>query len=227
MTVQELIKASLRLIGAIATGETPTDAELQDGMSALNLLIKGWSNKAHLVYYETEDTHTLVSGTSQYTIGSGATINTTRPIKIIRAFVQVGNIDYPLDIIGEQQYREIGIKTYSATPGWLYYNPGYANGEINLYPAGSGTLYLYSKKVLTTYTALTTSISEPEGLERAMKYNLAIELAPEYGVEPSGAVIKVAEESRADIEALNASNQVQPVKIEMFRLSRRWHINEG
>ena len=221
MTAQELIKSALRVIGVIATGETPADAELQDGMEALNMLLDSWSNEQLMVYYETEDTHSLSAGTAKYTIGSGGDIDTVRPVKINRAFMRSGTIDTPINIIGEEQYRDIAIKTFSATSAWLYYNPGYALGEIYIYPAGGGTLYLYSLKPLTTFTALTDTVTLPPGYERTLKYNLAIELAPEYGKEATITIANRAQKAKDKLKAMNAAVHVQPVKLEILRLTRR------
>jgi hypothetical protein len=81
-TAQELIKAALRVIGVVATGETPTNAELQDGLEAMKIMFRQWAAKGLMVYVSTIDTHTLTAGTKSYTIGSGATINTGRPVSI-------------------------------------------------------------------------------------------------------------------------------------------------
>ena len=230
MTVQELIKASLRAIGAIATGETPTADELADGLEALNSLIKSWSQNRNLTYYHTEDSHTLTAGTGQYTMGSGLTISTTKPVEILRMFTRGTGVDVPIDHrIGEKKFYKIATKTTTGVPNWCYVNWGTNFIALNLFPvpASALTLYIYSIKALTTYTALTTTISHPEGYERALRWNLAIELAPEYGKEPSAAVIRNAAESKREIEALNAAHNVQPVKLDMISASTRFNINAG
>ena len=48
MTVQDLIKSTLRLIGAIGQGEEPTTAELTDAMTALNLMLDSWQNSGYI-----------------------------------------------------------------------------------------------------------------------------------------------------------------------------------
>lgn len=229
MTVQELIKAALRSIGAIATGETPTADELADGLEALNLLIESWANNRQLIHYLTENSHTLTAGTAAYTIGASADITTTKPVKIVSAFTRGTGIDVPIKIIGENRYNRIATKTMTGVPEWLWPNYGNALVTMTLFPvpASALTLYVYSLKSLTVYTSLTTTLSIPEGYERALKFNLAIDLAPEYGKEPSAAVIRNAEQSKAAIKAINASNQVQPVNLSMLVPSTRFNINAG
>ena len=50
-TANTIIKAALRAIGAIATGETPTDAEMQDGLEALKFMLRTWSDDNIRLYY--------------------------------------------------------------------------------------------------------------------------------------------------------------------------------
>jgi hypothetical protein len=57
---------------------------------------------------------------------------------------------------------------------------------------------------LTTYT-LTTQIALPAGYESALKYNLALELAAEYLIDPKEMLIIRAKESKANIKRLNSS----------------------
>lgn len=228
MTAQEVIKASLRLIGAIATGETPTAAEIGDGLEALNIMLGSWSDERLMVHVITEDTQALTSGTASYSIGTGGAMDTKRPIKIQSAFIREGDRDYHLRIRGEAEYNAISQKADTGTPNLLYYSPGWTTGTIYLHPTpGSGlTLYLYSLKMFAAkgggdlVTAITSTVSFPPGYIRAIKYNLAIELAPEYGKSVPPAVLLGAVESKGSIKRINAANQVEAVKLEITSLGR-------
>jgi hypothetical protein len=48
-TVRDRIKRAMRLIGAAATGETPSADELADGLTALNAMLSSWSLESLLV----------------------------------------------------------------------------------------------------------------------------------------------------------------------------------
>jgi len=209
-TVRQLVTDALSLLKVTESGEAITNSEAQDGMRALNQLIDSWANESYMIYRKVQRTHALTSGTGQYSIGSGATINTTRPVKISQAYVRdSNNADYPINCrINNQQWSRILLKSLSGTyPEFLYYRPSYPNGEINLYPEpGSGlTLYMECWDQFSAYTAITDSIALPPGYERALKYNLAIELAPEYR-DPSQLVLKLAQESKERIKDVNNIN---------------------
>ncbi|ACI52199.1 conserved hypothetical protein [Gluconacetobacter diazotrophicus PA1 5] len=64
-----IINGALRLIGAIASGETPPANEYEDAMMALNGLIKSWQVSGVHVWAQTEGTLFLQPGQAQYAIG--------------------------------------------------------------------------------------------------------------------------------------------------------------
>jgi hypothetical protein len=227
-TAQELIKMALRVIGVTAAGETPPDNEMQDALAAMKVMFRSWASKGMVIYTTEIDTHTLSAGTVSYTIGSAGTINTTRPQSIRSAFVTSSGLDYPLNIISEEEYTAIAIKDQGDNyPSDLWYKPEYPLGVIYLYPPGGGVLTLHSIKQLSEPSALTTSIAFPGEYDAAIKWNLAEQMCPEYGKEPSPYIMKMAEDSLDDVINFNASLNIGAVKTEILQLTRRWHINEG
>ena len=85
-TAQDIINRSLRLIGVLGSGESPTGAEGVDALASLNAMLEVWRNDRLMVYsIDRVEFTSLVASTQTYTIGSGATINVERPLKIERA----------------------------------------------------------------------------------------------------------------------------------------------
>ncbi|ACI52306.1 conserved hypothetical protein [Gluconacetobacter diazotrophicus PA1 5] len=64
-----IINGALRLIGAIASGETPPASEYADALMALNGLIKSWQVSGVHVWAQAEGTLVLQPGQAQYAIG--------------------------------------------------------------------------------------------------------------------------------------------------------------
>lgn len=202
-TVLDIIKSAMRKGGFLAKGETPSSDESVDGMEMLNDLLASLANESILVYSRTTETFSLSGGVGSYTIGASATFNTTRPIRIVSAYVRSGEIDYPLSIVNDEQYASIPFKTSSGIPKFLNYSNAFPQATIRLYPVPSSTysLILVSEKQITSFTSLSDTVSLPPGWERMLKYNLALELCPEYGQQASAEIVKVAQESKAAIKA--------------------------
>ena len=206
-TAQTIIDRALRLIGAIASGESPTTDEGTDALTALNAMIDSWRNDRLMVYALSESTITLTPTDASYTIGTGGNINTTRPVKIESAFCRAGSVDFPVDVIGKARYDAIPDKTTTSDiPDFLYYDSAVTTGNINLWPVPTtaNVLHVTMWTVLSTLAAVSTTVTLPPGYERALAYNLAIEVAPEYEKTVSQEVAKIARESLAALKKINS-----------------------
>jgi hypothetical protein len=193
---------------------------MNDGLLSFQDMIAEWAGDGMLIPITTQENFSLVSGQSVYTIGenAGQDFDTVRPDQIISAFVRQSSYDYPVRIIGQQAFERFGDKSSSGDrPEYLWYNPTTPNGTINLYrpPTGSYDLYITSEKPLTDGAKLTDKVMLTLGIPRyyhnPLIYNLALELAPENGVEPSMLVVAKAEKGKDNIRSLNAANKVNAI----------------
>ena len=205
MTGREIISASLRLIGAIAPGEAPPASEAVDGLAAINRMLGTWSNDNVLINAKVEDVFTLVPNTQSYTYGTSGTFNSARPVEIIGASIRIGSTDYPVTIIGVDEWLAISQKETQGIPEKLYAEGTYPLETINLYPnpSAANSLVLFTLKPLTEIATLDTAVSVPPGYEEAIIYNGAIRLAPEYGRTVSQEVALIAESA---LEAIKKRN---------------------
>jgi hypothetical protein len=205
-TALELIKGAMRLIGAIATGETLTADETTDGLKALNDLLENWSVEKLSVWQRVNETFNAVAGQVTYTIGPTGTWVTTRPVRINDAYCTVNGEDFPVDVINQQQYNDIAVKNQqsSIVERLLYLNTN-ANGTVTLWPVPQETaaVTLSMDTLLTNITDVNTSLSYPPGYAKALRYSLAVELAAEFGVQASPSVLQIAQDCKADIKRAN------------------------
>lgn len=207
MTGRDLVYASLRLIGASAPGESLDASEATDGLAALNALIDSWSNEGLIIHTVTAETpYTLTPSDGTITVGASGNI-TTRYQSLESALIRDGTLDLPpLRLLTLEEYAAIPDKSTQATyPLCLYDDGGYPQRTLTLWPVPSAAkaLVLFTKRALTQISTLDTSISLPPGYERALKYNLAIDLATEYGRTVSAEVATTATESKAAIKRAN------------------------
>lgn len=196
-TARDIIKKALMKIGALVKSENPSADEANDGLLSLNAMISSWSNDSLVLYARTLESFTLSGGTATYTMGTGGAFSTTRPIDILDAYIRFSNVDYPVNIITDEAYASVSFKSLTGMPQYLNFDGAYPLATVKLYPVPSSayTLYLLSEKAITQFTTLDTVMSLPDGWERALVYNLALELAPEYAQKPDESIVKIASDS--------------------------------
>lgn len=134
-----------------------------------------------------------------------------RPLRVTDSFTrittQTSGLDYPIEIISQDRYIEIGFKGISAPwPIVAWYNPTMPLANIYFYqnPSGAGELHLFTDNILTSLTTLTQNVVLPQGYVRMIKWNLARELAPEYGKTWTQLMEKNAKESWDAVKSLNS-----------------------
>lgn len=217
----EIITGAAKLIGVVFKSEVLDADESNDGLVALNDMLDTWSNDNLTTFAYTLESFTL-TGSATYTIGVGGTFNTARPINIATAVVRLATIDYPLKIITQEQYQEeVPIKSLpSSIPQYLTYDNGFPLGTISIYgvPTGGTTLRMLSNKPLANLSALTTTVDLPPGWKRALKYNLAMELAPEYGADVPPNVQATAKTSLGAIKRSTSINNAMPLMADTVRV---------
>ena len=202
-TASAIIRRSLRLIGAIAAGETPSSNEQADALEALNAMLDLWRTSSLSVYALRDETLTL-TGAASYTIGTGGDLNTTRPVKIESAYERVSDTDYPLRLASANAWYQLAAKsTTSDVAEWLYYEPSYPLGTLYLYPqATTGELHLVTWVPLTAFAAA-DEVALPPGYQDAITYNLAVRLAPEYGRPVTPELAAIARDAMSRLERVN------------------------
>jgi hypothetical protein len=211
-TAGDVINSALRSIGQLAEGETPSADTSADCLDLLNEMLDSWKNERLLALYLQQEEFNLVGGTANYAIGTAQTFNTTRPITIDNAsFVRLNDIDYPLRGINLAQYNSIPGKTTEASfPDVFYYEASYPYGEIFFYPVPSEaqSFFMVSWKTLDTVSTLATAFSVAPGTIRAIRSNLAIEIASQFGVEAPPSVVRTAMQSKRNLKRVNGPNDV-------------------
>jgi len=232
MIISDLIASSMRKIGAIASGETPTPAEQQDALSSLQTMLQSWAAEKINVFSSVREEFVMSAGTGTYTWGVGGSINTLRPNKILGVSVtDSSDISHPVEIISEGEYSKISSKTSVGRPYALFSNYTFPYVTIYLYPVPNAaeTLLFISLKPFTESSSFETvndTLSLPTHYEEAVIYNLAIRIAPEFGVTIPLAVAAIAKNAYNRLTTLNSANYVEPIKISVpVGAGSRYNIN--
>lgn len=184
----QLIYGALRLIGVLRPGQTASPENLADCWAALNDMLDSWNTERLTVPAITPSVFPLVAGQETYTVGPGAqwdTGATTRPSSISAATYQLtaqnSPVDLPIGILSLAQYIAIRSKAIASTlPTNLYYDmaPGIASLSLWPVPTVVSTLTLYTWQILAAFADLVTGYSFAPGYALALRFNLAVQIAP-------------------------------------------------
>jgi hypothetical protein len=209
-TVNDIVNGALRLLQVKSPDVDLTADEATDALEALNFMIDGWSNESFVLYHVTKEDFQLVANQQVYTIGAGGNFNTSRPIAIEQATIKISTTDWPIASLAYDDWAMIRLKSLVANYAqYLYLDNTYPLGNVYFYPIPTLTagvvppITLYMRKPLDTFDRLTQELNLPKGYSRALKYNLAVELAPEYQTDPGAVVTKIALSSKADLKRTN------------------------
>ena len=232
-TAADQINGALRLIGMLAEGEVPSAATSQDALTALNQMIDSWSTERLSVFSTIDQIFNWPPSTRIRTLGPTGDFVGQRPIQLDDAtfFRDAStNVSYGIKFINQEQYNNIAVKTVTSTyPQTLWYNATYPNIEIYLYPVPSRVLefHFVSVQPLSAPATLDTDLTFPPGYLRAFRYNLACELAPEFGVEPSAQVRRIAMYSKRDLKRINNPDDVMAMPSALMVNRPRFNIYTG
>ena len=80
-------------------------------------------------------------------------------------------------------------------------------------------LVLYTPTALSQFADLTTAYTFPPGYEEAMRYQLALRLAPEFGVSITPEIFKLAADTYANVKRLNLSTTTEELSIDAALLA--------
>jgi hypothetical protein len=207
-TVKKLMTSTIKLLGLIGPGQNAPAYMLADALEAMNMMLESWSSAPQSIYVVTRDELTMSSLQTSYTIGTGGDFNVTRPQKIFPSFLTIDETDYPLKTISRDQYDRITIKSEPGIPGKIYYEPTFPLGTLYFYsaPREAYDFTLISMKPFDTY-ALNDNVELPPGYERAIKYNLALEIAPNYGKQVTPLIAQTAGGSFKMLKNANLTRQ--------------------
>lgn len=206
VSASSIVNRALRIVNDIGEGETATAEDAANTLEALNGMIDSWRNERLMIPVLSDDTIHMSPGTQDYTIGATGGTVSTRPIHIVSAYCRMAGIDYPVDVIPEESWAMIGQKSVAGNiVSAMRYRATLPDGTISVWPIPSAAaeLGVISEGVLDKFVGLASQVYLQPGMKRALEWNLAIEIAPEFDFDPSKVVIAMANESKRAIKRTN------------------------
>ena len=232
-TANEQINRALRLLGVLAEGETPSAATSQDALVALNQMIDSWNTERLSVFCTQDQIFTWPAGEYIRTLGPSGDFIGLRPVLLDDAtyYRDPGtNVSFGIKFINQQQYDGIAVKTVTSTyPQVIFVNMTFPDVTMTVYPKPTRDLewHFVSVEELSQPATLTTDLTFPPGYLRAFVYNLAMEIAPEFGVEPSPQVTRIAMTSKRNLKRINNPDDVMSMPYAIVASRQRFNIYAG
>lgn len=224
LTARQIVTTALRLIG-VSSAEEPLSPDMaESALDALNALIDSRATERLLIPTRPKLPLTLIPGQQSYTWGqvagetTPADIPSPAPLSLEMCLLNIGGApeqEWPLTILDQAAYEEgILLKTFSTTyPEMVYVEQSQPYARLWVWPVPDTayTLQLFPWPALPWYPQLDSSVDWPNGYLRMFQYALAVDLGPQYGVEASPTVQRIAAEAERSIYPLNAT--VEPLDL--------------
>lgn len=217
----DLISASARMAGFLASGESLQDSEPSDCLAILQQMIDTWQADDLKIFGENINTFPLVVGTQTYLLGAGLSAPNfalARPAEIQRmGCLMTGSNptqppERPIEILDYSGWSRIPVKNIGGSyPLYCYVEYNFPNLTLNFWqiPGLTCSVVIYSWQPIATFPDLnSTDVNFPPAYLLAIKSNLAILLAAEFKTQPDPIVIDTARTSLAALKDLNASSPI-------------------
>ncbi len=231
-TAGDQINRALRLLGVLAEGETPSAATSQDALLAFNQMVDSWNTERLAVYATQDQVFSWPAGEILRTLGPTGDFVGNRPVLLDDAtyYRAPSGVSYGIKFINQDQYNGIAVKTATSTfPQVIFVNETFPDVEMYIYPKPTQDLewHFISVEELTQPATLATQLYFPPGYMRAFTYNLAMEIAPEFGVEPSPQVQRIAMTSKRNLKRINNPNDIMSLPYGVVANKQRFNIYSG
>ncbi len=212
-TAFDLITSALRLTGVYASDEEPSFGDANQSRTVLNDMIDAWNADRLAIYTTRIDDFPFVNSQQAYTIGTGGDFNIPRPARIdsmsaILLYDPSNPVEVPISMYTVDQWQnQVPVKHVDGSfPQICYDDGGFPLRTLNFWPIPVNqpcSARIYSWQALPAQT-LSTLIAFPNGYPEAIRYNLAVRLAAEFGAPVSAAVAAIAIASLATVKTMNA-----------------------
>jgi hypothetical protein len=232
-TAGDQINRALRLLGVLAEGESPSAETSQDALMAMQQMIDSWDTERLSVFSTQDQVFTWPAGIVSRTLGPTGNFVGLRPVLLDDStyYRDPGTgVSFGVKFINQQQYNGIAVKTVTSTyPQVIFVNNTFPDIDMYVYPRPTRDLewHFVSVQKLDNPAGLATILYFPPGYLRAFTYNLAMEIAPEFGLEPSPQVQRIAMTSKRNLKRINNPDDVMSLPYAIVATRQRFNIYAG
>lgn len=209
-TVRDILARSMRLLGVSDPVEALTPEQGLIGLEAFNALIDAWNADNLMVYTITRSVFPLTAGQQTYTLGAGGNFSMPRPAAIENFSILLTavspEVEIPIRVLQDEDWRAIPVKNVSSGfPTDVYPAGDYPMNTLYFWPIPTGpcSVVLYTWNLVPEFTSLNDQVAFPPGYRDCFVHNLAVLMAPEFGLQASPQVTQRAISTKEAIQRIN------------------------
>jgi hypothetical protein len=202
MVVRELIAEALSDLEVYGAGETPSAEDQVKALSKLNAWLDQLGAERRAMAAVTRTPFSITSGTADYSIpGSPTWIDRVAYLDSSAQEIAL------LGPLSDEEWQDVALKTQTGTPVASYYAGTVADGSLTLWPVPESNLdgLYYVPTPVAEFASVEDPVTIRRGYRRFFTTQLALEIAPAFGVMPSPLLIEAARESSLVVRSSNRS----------------------
>ena len=215
VSARAICETALELIGVSSAEQSIPAVMAFRALQALNTMIDAWATERLLTYTRPKRTVQLRASVQDYTWGvttPEADIPGEPPVRLELATLLVDptppGLEWPVEVINQMQY-EAGVwqkALQSSYVAMVYLEAAQPVHVLHCWPVPDlpHTLCLFPWQASAPYEDFNAVLPWPNGYQEAFEYNLAMRLAPRYGVTVSQDIKDLAGESKRALYPINA-----------------------
>lgn len=211
--VRDLLIDALMELGVLDPSEAIDAGAANSALRELNRMVSSWANDDLMIYTVDRRTFAMVANQQDYTIGVGGTFNTpyaVRPGQINLVSVILNGVELPVEILNDEQWRDIALKgpyqtVPSTIPNYMWADGNYPLNGLHFFPVPTTAVPIIMSVwgQITAFVSVNDTVTLPQGYEDAIVKNLAIRLGPRYGIQVNPATVSLAQASKMHIKSQN------------------------
>jgi len=187
MDRDKIITSAFRLLGIAVDGE-PLEQEDQDAANeALEYMLLGWQADGLRLWTRKWVEMPITEGKYEYEIGVGKDFSVPKPLRVLEVSRKQDSHYLPMSRLSEEEYWGLVNRKQEGSPINYLYLPKIDSGFFYIWPAPDKNAADNMEIAMSYYAPFENTgagdIAFPDEWSEAIKYGLAVRLAPEYGLD--------------------------------------------
>ncbi len=211
-TFLDLLTDAITYIGQAGIGQSISPEQAQQGLRKCNRMTQEWSIQKLVEFVVTVRPFALAATVQDYTVGPTGGFVGTRPVFVDSglALIPGSSMQNPMNILTKEQWDALPDSGVVCGPNGAPANlwPEYTFPDLTFHvspiPSTVVNIRLGTWELIQQFATLFDEISLPPAYEKAIMYNLAVELAGDYDQPVTQELAMLASGSLNNIKTNNA-----------------------